>query len=175
MITWDITILRLRKSETRMLVMLSTKKSTAGGLHYILLLSIYALRLATCCPCLFRMNSEKGFSQNINPCLENPSCANFSCFPFAVCLRVGRRAFFVSNQYNELTDDVIKEKLNSVETEVKSKLGEYEHINHFREWKLHAGNSDRSLQRYSFTDINMYDKEGYLLSGLSTKSLEWSR
>ena len=35
---------------------------------------------------------------------------------------------FVSNQYNQYTNEVIREKLNSVQTEVKAKLGDFDQL-----------------------------------------------
>lgn len=69
---------------------------------------------------------------------------------------------FVSNQYNQYTNDVIREKLNSVQTEVRAKLGDYKilSINENGNYMQYI------LQKFAkvfYTDINMYDNEGYLL------------
>ncbi|MFZ9028533.1 MAG: sensor histidine kinase [Crocinitomicaceae bacterium] len=70
---------------------------------------------------------------------------------------------FVSTQYNEFTNDVITEKLNSVETEVKSKLGSFEQLT----LEENGNYMQYILQKFSrvfFTDINLYNTDGYLLA-----------
>lgn len=70
---------------------------------------------------------------------------------------------FISNQFNEITDDAIREKLNSVETEVRSKLGEYDNLSidengDYMQYIL------QKFARVFYTDINLYDTDGYLLA-----------
>jgi len=70
---------------------------------------------------------------------------------------------FVKNQYNEFTNDVIREKLNSVEFEIKAKLGNFDTLSiatngNYMEYIL------RKFSNVFFTDINMYDNHGYLLA-----------
>jgi signal transduction histidine kinase len=70
---------------------------------------------------------------------------------------------FVSSQYNEFTNDVITEKLNSVETEVKSKLGSFNQLT----LEENGNYMQYILQKFSrvfFTDINLYNTDGYLLA-----------
>ena len=150
----------LKKSETD-LVMLSTKKLQLVDYitSFSYLFTLYGLLLL---PLLFRMNSEKGFSKTLTLALKIQvvliSLVFLSLFAFGWGAGV-----FVSNQYNELTDDVIKEKLNSVETEVKSKLARYEELT----ISENGNYMQVILQKFAkvfFTDINMYDKEGYLLA-----------
>jgi two-component system nitrogen regulation sensor histidine kinase NtrY len=70
---------------------------------------------------------------------------------------------FVRNQYNEYTNEVISEKLKSVEEELTSKLGNQnllsipEHGN-YMEFLL------EKLSKVFVTDINFYDKQGYMLA-----------
>lgn len=70
---------------------------------------------------------------------------------------------FVSTQYNEFTNTVISEKLTSVETEVKSKLGSFEMLS----LQENGNYMQFILQKFSkvfFTDINLYSADGYLLA-----------
>ena len=75
---------------------------------------------------------------------------------------------FVSTQYNEFTNGVISEKLNSVEKEVKAKLGDFENLTldengNFMQYIL------KKFSRVFFTDINLYNKDGYLLASSRPK------
>jgi len=70
---------------------------------------------------------------------------------------------FVSNQYNQYTNEVIREKLNSVQTEVKAKLGDFDQLKiddngDYMQYIL------QKFARVFFTDINLYDTDGYLLA-----------
>ncbi|MBI1838285.1 MAG: GHKL domain-containing protein [Flavobacteriia bacterium] len=70
---------------------------------------------------------------------------------------------FVSNQYNEFTNDVIREKLNSVEAEMKDKLGTQ------NELKIQDQGNYIELLLQNFakvfvTDINLYDHKGYIIA-----------
>lgn len=70
---------------------------------------------------------------------------------------------FVRSQYNTYTNDVISEKLRSVGTEVKAKLGSFDAL------KIDENGDYMQyiLQKFSrvfFTDINLYDGDGYLLA-----------
>lgn len=69
---------------------------------------------------------------------------------------------FVRNQYNEYNDEVIREKLYSVQTEVKAKLGSFEQLS-----IAQSGNYIQYiLEKFAkvfFTDINLYDNYGHLL------------
>ena len=70
---------------------------------------------------------------------------------------------FVQNQYNEYTDDVIREKLMSIETELKSKLGRSRDLN-IAENGNYASFLLQNLSKVFVTDINFYDVHGYLLA-----------
>lgn len=71
--------------------------------------------------------------------------------------------FFIRTQYNEYTNQTISDKLSSVDIEVKHHLGDYDILST-------AENRDQLqeiLQEFSEvfnTDINMYDRDGYLLA-----------
>jgi two-component system, NtrC family, nitrogen regulation sensor histidine kinase NtrY len=70
---------------------------------------------------------------------------------------------FVRNQYNALTNDEISEKLKSVETELRGKLGEKTQLSINKD----GNNLGVLLQKFTkvfVTDINIYDKEGFLIA-----------
>ncbi len=118
-------------------------------------------------PLLFRLNSTKGFSSTLTLALKIQVV--FISLVFLSLLAFGwGSGIFVSNQYNEFTDDVIREKLNSVETELKSKLNNVDKLS-----IVENGNSMQLLlQNFAkvfFTDINMYDVDGYLLASSRPK------
>lgn len=75
---------------------------------------------------------------------------------------------FVKNQYQEYTSDLIREKIHSVETEIKQKLGEEEILSigdqgNYIEYLL------QNLSTVFVTDINLYDVNGYLLASSRPK------
>jgi two-component system, NtrC family, nitrogen regulation sensor histidine kinase NtrY len=70
---------------------------------------------------------------------------------------------FVRNQYNALTNDEISEKLKSVETELRGKLGAKSKLTINKD----GNNLGVLLQKFTkvfVTDINIYDKEGFLIA-----------
>lgn len=70
---------------------------------------------------------------------------------------------FVQNQYNEYTDDVIREKLTSIEIELKSKLGKARNLT-IQEDGTYASYLLQNFAKVFVTDINFYDPHGYLLA-----------
>lgn len=75
---------------------------------------------------------------------------------------------FIENQYNDYTNNMIREKLRSVETEVVSSLGRFDELDisndgEFIEYIL------KKFSRVFFTDINLYDQNGYLLASSRPK------
>lgn len=75
---------------------------------------------------------------------------------------------FVKNQYQDYTNDLIREKIHSVETEIKQKLGEEEKLSivnqgNYIEYLL------QNLSTVFVTDINLYDVNGYLLASSRPK------
>lgn len=75
---------------------------------------------------------------------------------------------FVKNQYQEYTNDLIREKIHSIETEVKQKLGEEAKLSivdqgNYIEYLL------QNLSSVFVTDINLYDVNGYLLASSRPK------
>ena len=113
-------------------------------------------------PLMFRMNSKSGFSRTLSLAMKIQ--AGLISLVFLSLLAFGwGSGVFVSTQYNQFTNDVIREKLNSVETEVGAKLGHFENLNIYENGNYMQGILQK-FARVFFTDINMYDKDGYLLA-----------
>jgi signal transduction histidine kinase len=75
---------------------------------------------------------------------------------------------FVKNQYSEFTNHVISEKLNSVEIELRGKLGGQNSLTVTR----NGNYTEALLTKFSkvfFTDINLYDTHGFLLASSRPK------
>ncbi|MFN5911488.1 MAG: ATP-binding protein [Bacteroidota bacterium] len=75
---------------------------------------------------------------------------------------------FVRNQYNSYTNEVIREKMNSVLIELRSKLGTKKQLDiavdgNYMEYLL------RKFARVFVTDINIYSKDGMLLASSRPK------
>lgn len=123
------------------------------------LFTLYGLLLM---PFLFRLNSKNGFSKTLTLALKIQVVLISLVFISLLAFGWGS-GLFVTSQYNQLTNDVIREKLNSVETEVKTKLGKNDALN-----IIDDGNyTQYILQKFArvfFTDINLYDTDGYLLA-----------
>lgn len=155
----------IKKSDNNSVV-LSVKNSTFLDFitSFSYLFTFFGLLLL---PFVFRLNSTKGFSSTLTLALKIQVV--FISLVFISLLAFGwGSGIFVSNQYNEFTDDVIREKLNSVETELKTKLNQVKKLS-----IVENGNSMQLLlQNYAkvfFTDINMYDVNGYLLASSRPK------
>ncbi|MBL1279996.1 MAG: GHKL domain-containing protein [Fluviicola sp.] len=155
----------LVKSENH-IVVLSVKNDTFLDFitSFSYLFSLYGLLLM---PFLFRMNSKGGFNKTLSLAMKIQVVLIGLVFISLLAFGWGS-GLFVTSQYNQLTNDVIGEKLNSVETEVKAKLGEYETLD-----IVENGNyMQYILQKFArvfFTDINLYDTEGYLLASSRPK------
>jgi signal transduction histidine kinase len=70
---------------------------------------------------------------------------------------------FVQNQYNEFTNKIINEKLVSLETELKNKIGEMKYLDVYENGN-YINFLLTKLSRVFVTDINLYDPEGHLLA-----------
>ncbi|HIP33006.1 MAG TPA: GHKL domain-containing protein [Crocinitomicaceae bacterium] len=143
------------------LVMLSIRNHTFIDFitSFSYLFSLYGLLLM---PLLFRVNTKKGFGKTLSLAMKIQAVLIALVFISLLAFGWGS-GLFVTSQYNQLTNDVISEKLSSVQTEVKAKLGSYQNLS-INE------NGDRMqyiLQKFArvfYTDINLYDKQGYLLA-----------
>ncbi|MBB79301.1 MAG: hypothetical protein CL844_09910 [Crocinitomicaceae bacterium] len=150
----------LKKSSHEVLILSKKKLRPVDYItSFSYLFTLYGILLL---PLIFIPYRDRGFGKTFSLALKIQvgliSLVFLSLFAFGWGSGV-----FVSDQYNELTDDVIKEKLKSVETEIKSKLSSYDKLSILD----HGNYIQVLLQNFSkvfFTDINMYDKEGYLLA-----------
>ena len=123
------------------------------------LFSFYGLMLL---PLMFRMNRSETTRSTLSLALKIQLVLIALVFLSLLAFGWGS-GVFVSNQHKEYTRDVVREKLNSVNKEVGAKLGAMEALNIDE-------NGDRMqfyLEKFSrvfFTDINLYDVNGYLLA-----------
>ena len=150
----------LKKSNNEVLMLSKKKLRTVDYItSFSYLFTLYGILLL---PIIFMPFRDRGFGKTFSLALRIQvgliSLVFLSLFAFGWGSGV-----FVSDQYDELTDDVIKEKLKSVDTEIKSKLSSYEKLSILD----HGNYIQVLLQNFAkvfFADINMYDKEGYLLA-----------
>ncbi|XOV65983.1 MAG: ATP-binding protein [Fluviicola sp.] len=123
------------------------------------LFSFYGLMLL---PLMFRMNRSTASRRTMSLALKIQLVLIALVFLSLLAFGWGS-GIFVSNQHKEYTRDVVREKLNSVNKEVGAKLGAMEELDIDE-------NGDRMqfyLEKFSrvfFTDINLYDVNGYLLA-----------
>lgn len=123
------------------------------------LFSFYGIMLL---PLMFRMNRSDSSRRTLSLALKIQLVLIALVFLSLLAFGWGS-GIFVSNQHKEYTRDVVREKLNSVNKEVGAKLGGMEELNI-------DDNGDRMqfyLEKFSrvfFTDINLYDVNGYLLA-----------
>lgn len=75
---------------------------------------------------------------------------------------------FVRNQYNTYTVDVIREKLNSVNIELKSKLGTKKNLDLFEDGN-YMEYLLRKFSRVFVTDINLYNTNGFMMASSRPK------
>ena len=76
--------------------------------------------------------------------------------------------YFVGKQYQSTTDKVIEEKLNSVEEELQGKVSTLKKINIENSGNYLEGVLTK-LSRVFETDLNIYDKNGYLIASSRSK------
>ncbi|MBL4861838.1 MAG: GHKL domain-containing protein [Crocinitomicaceae bacterium] len=151
----------LLKKSANDAIVLSIKNVTRMDLltSFSYLFSFYGLLLL---PLLFRMNATHAFKRTLSLAMKIQIVLISLVFLSLLAFGWGS-GVFVSSQYNQYTDDVIREKLNSVETEVKAKLGEFDELSIVE----NGSAMQYYLQKFSrvfFTDINLYDSDGYLLA-----------
>jgi len=150
----------LRKSSDDIIVLSSKNPTNLDVLtSFSYLFSFYGLLLL---PLMFRLNSSGSSRRTLNLAMKIQIVLISLVFLSLLAFGWGS-GIFVSNQYNQYTNDVIREKLSSVETEVGAKLGNYDELS-----IMENGNyAQHYLQKFSkvfFTDINLYDADGYLLA-----------
>jgi signal transduction histidine kinase len=147
-------------------IVLSIKKTGLVDLvtSFSYLFSFFGLLLM---PMLFRANSRESASKGMS--LSMKIQIGLISLVFLSLLTFGwGSGLFVSTQYNQFTDDMIREKLRSVETEVASKLSRFDRL----EIDENGNYMQSILQKFArvfFTDINVYDRNGYLLASSRPK------
>lgn len=150
----------LKKSDNNVVV-LSVKNEkwidTITAFSY--LFSFYGLLLL---PLILRINTNKSYRKAFSLALKIQLVLISLVFLSLLAFGWGS-GVFVSSQYKQYTNDVISEKLNSVETEVRAKLGDYSSLS----IDENGDYMQYILQKFSkvfFTDINLYSNDGYLLA-----------
>ena len=156
----------LKKSEDD-IVVLSTKNFNTIELitSFSYLFSYFGLLLLI--PfVLNRKNIKKlpnGFSLALKIQLVLISLVFLSLFAFG-----WGSGLFVNSQYNDYTDDLVREKLNSVKIEMGDKLGKNKKLT----IEEHGNYIELLLQKFAkvfVTDINLYDKDGFILGASRPK------
>ena len=155
----------LKKSSSD-IVILSVKNKTFIDFitSFSYLFSLYGLLLM---PLLFRVNAKSSFSRTLSLAMKIQIVLIALVFISLLAFGWGS-GMFVTSQYNHLTNEVISEKLSSVETEVGVKLGSFEELTiaengNYMQYIL------QKFARVFFTDINLYDRQGYLLASSRPK------
>ncbi|MEY3238416.1 MAG: hypothetical protein RI883_2517, partial [Bacteroidota bacterium] len=154
------------KKSNRDVVILSSKNITGIELltSFSYLFSFYGILLL---PFLFQFNYTPIFKRTLSLAVKIQLVLIGLVFVSLLAFGYGS-GIFVSNQYNQYTQDVIKEKLTSVEMELRNKLASQ---------KILSITSDGNyieylLQNFSkvfVTDINFYDTQGYMIASSRSK------
>ena len=82
----------------------------------------------------------------------------------------GSGGVFVRNQYNKYTAENIREKLESLELELRAKLGKKESLS-IEEQGNYMGIVLSKLSRVFITDINLYNQAGIFFRLLNLRFL----
>lgn len=151
----------VKSNDSNDLVILSSKNFSAIDLvtSFSYLFSFFGLLLL---PLMFRFKSGEKTRKALSLAMKIQLVLIALVFLSLLAFGWGS-GVFVSNQYNQYTDDVIREKLSSLETEVRAKLGEFETLT----IQENGNYMQFILQKFAkvfFTDINLYDNNGYLLA-----------
>lgn len=155
----------LEKSNKDVIV-LSSKNFTWKELltSFSYLFSFYGLLLL---PLLFQFNYSPLFKRTLTLAVKIQLVLIGLVFLSLLAFSWGS-GVFVRNQYNEYTNDVIREKLASVEIELRGKLGNEKVLSINEEGNY----MEFLLQKFSkvfITDINLYDTDGFILASSRPK------
>ena len=155
----------LKKSDSDIVVLSVRNKTFIDFItSFSYLFSLYGMLLM---PLLFRINAKNTFSRTLSLAMKIQVVLITLVFISLLAFGWGS-GMFVTSQYNHLTNDVISEKLSSVETEVGVKLGSFDNLTisengNYMQYIL------QKFARVFFTDINLYDRQGYLLASSRPK------
>jgi len=150
----------LRKTK-KDVVVLSSKNFTMVELFtsFSYLFSFYGILLL---PALFRMNGRSIFPKSLTLSAKIQIVLISLVFLSLVAFGWGS-GIFVGNQYHEYTNDLIREKLNSVKSELADNVSDVSEIS-----IQNDGNTLQlvlqKLSKIFVTDVNLYDKKGFLIS-----------
>lgn len=142
-------------------IILSSKNYTWIELitSFSYLFSFYGVLLL---PLLFRLNASPLYKRTLTLAVKIQLVLIGLVFVSLLAFGWGS-GVFVRNQYYEYTNDVIREKLASVDIELRTKLGHESNLSIQED-----GNYiEFLLQKFSkvfVTDINLYDEKGYILA-----------
>jgi signal transduction histidine kinase len=155
----------LERSQNDM-ILLSSQNSTWVEIitSFSYLFSFYGILLF---PILFQFNYTPFFRRTLSLAVKIQLVLIGLVFVSLFAFGWGS-GIFVKNQYNHYTNDVIREKLASVDIELKNKLGEENHLSITSDGNY----MEYLLQKFSkvfVTDINLYDTEGFLLASSRPK------
>jgi len=147
-------------------VILSSKNITFLELitSFSYLFSFYGILLL---PILFQFNYTPIFKRTLSLAVKIQLVLIGLVFVSLLAFSYGS-GLFVSNQYNQYTQDVIKEKLTSVEMELRNKLASQKNLSLANDGNYIA----YLLQNFSkvfVTDINFYDTGGYMIASSRPK------
>lgn len=154
------------KNTDKDVVVLSSKNFTFIELitSFSYLFSFYGLLLV---PALYRFNMNSLFPTGFTLALKIQLVLISLVFLSLLAFGWGS-GVFVSDQYNEYTNDLIREKLNSVKSELQGKLGQETELSIQKQGNY----MEFLLQKFAkifVTDINIYDKKGFYLAGSRPK------
>jgi signal transduction histidine kinase len=154
------------KKSSNDIVVLSTKNFTFIELitSFSYLFSFYGLLLL---PFFIRIDSKSIFPTSFTLALKIQLVLISLVFLSLLAFGWGS-GVFVSNQYNEYTNDLIREKLVSVKSELRDKLGKEKELSLQEEGNY----METLLQKFAktfVTDINLYDQKGFLLAASRPK------
>lgn len=150
----------LEKSQ-KDIIILSSKNYTWIELltSFSYLFSFYGILLL---PLLFQFNTTHLFKRTLTLAVKIQLVLIGLVFVSLLSFGWGS-GVFVRNQYNEYTNDVIREKLASVEIELRGKLGTENSLSINED----GNHIEFLLQKFSkvfVTDINFYDTDGFLIA-----------
>ncbi len=143
------------------IVILSKKEMTLLDFitSFSYLFTFYGLFLL---PLLFKNDQNKQLAQTLSLAVKIQIVLIGLVFISLLAFGWGS-GLFVTSQYHEMTEKVIKEKLSSIEKEVQGKLKTYDYLDIVE----HGNFMQYILRKFSsvfMTDINLYDTNGYLLA-----------
>lgn len=155
----------LKKTDKDVIV-LSSKNYTLIEVitSFSYLFSFYGLLLL---PSLFRFNLKSIFPIGVTLALKIQLVLISLVFLSLLAFGWGS-GIFVSDQYTDYTNDLIREKLNSVKRELQENIGKETNLS----VQIEGNNLELLLQKFAktfVTDVNIYDQKGFLIAASRPK------